>query len=268
MPTADNDGVELWYEVVGPADAETIVFVEGLGYATWMWTWQREALAEDYQLVLWDNRGVGESDVPPGPYTIPEMAGDLAAVLDDAGLDSVHLVGASMGGMIAQEYLLGYNRATSATLLCTTHGGDGAEPIPQETLDRILDVPDDLDERAAVTYKMEPATTERFRETHPEIVEQIVDWRVADPVSDQARGWQAAAVEAFDTSDRLDVLATPVLVLHGDSDRVVPVANGELLAAAIPDAAFHVVEGGPHLFFIERADTVNQHIRSFVDRHA
>jgi len=74
METVSRDGVSLAYERDGPADAETVVLVEGLGYGRWMWNWQREALADDYDLVLPDNRGTGDSDAPDGPYTIPEMA--------------------------------------------------------------------------------------------------------------------------------------------------------------------------------------------------
>ena len=121
MPYADNDGAKLAYDLDGPADAETVTFVEGLSYGTWMWNWQREAF-DEYRTLAWDHRGTGDSDEPEGPYTVAEMAGDLEAVLDDAGVERTHLVGASLGGMIAQQYALDYDRARSLTLMCTTHG--------------------------------------------------------------------------------------------------------------------------------------------------
>src|SRR6056297_2952574 len=121
MPYADNDGVSLYYEVDDPAEAdapnrgegpdgadpETVALVEGLGYGRWMWRWQRDRLADEgYRVVVWDNRGAGDSDAPEGPYSIAEMASDLDAVLDAVGVDRAHVVGASMGGMIAQQYAL------------------------------------------------------------------------------------------------------------------------------------------------------------------
>src|SRR6056297_3667710 len=140
MQTVSRDGVTLAYERDGPADAETVVLVEGLGYGRWMWNWQREALADDYDVVVPDNRGSGDSDAPEGPYTISEMAADLDAVLEDAGVESAHVVGASMGGMVAQQYALDFEKAESLTLLCTSPGGEVAEPTPPETQQRMFEV--------------------------------------------------------------------------------------------------------------------------------
>lgn len=265
MPYADNDGVQLAYERDGVDDGETVVFVCGLGYSTWMWQWQRERLADDYDLILWDNRGTGDSDVPEGPYTIPEMASDLEAVLDDAGVESAHVVGASMGGMISQQYVLDYDRAETVTLLCTTPGGPDEVPIPEETVERMFGVPEGYDERQSIRYKMKPAVTDEFWDEHDDVIEQIVDWRVETDAPDQAREWQAAGVEAFDVSDRLDEIEIPALVLHGERDRVVPVGNSDLLVEGIPNARRETFdEGGSHLFLIERADDVTDNIRRFL----
>lgn len=265
MPYADNDGVQLAYERGGVENGETIVFVCGLGYSTWMWNWQRERLADEYDLVLWDNRGAGDSDVAEGPYTIPEMASDLEAVLDDAGVESVHVVGASMGGMIAQQYALDYDRAETVSLLCTTPGGPDEKPIPGETLDRMFGVPDGYDRRQAIRYKMKPALTDQFWEVHEDVIEQIVDWRIDSDAPEQAREWQAAGVDEFDVSDRLGEIEVPALVLHGERDRVVPVENSELLVEGIPNATRETFdEGGSHLFFIERADDVTDAIHNFL----
>jgi len=263
MPTATNDGVRLSYERDGPTDAESVVFVEGLGYGPWMWRWQREALA-DYDTIVPDNRGTGDSETPEGPYTIGEMADDLAAVLDHAGVERAHVVGASMGGMIAQQFALEYGRADSLTLLCTTPGGPDAVPTPEATQQRIFDVPDEYDERERRRYKMAPAMTESFMRENEALVERIVDWRLDTDASERALSWQAAAVEAFDVHDRLDDITTPALVVHGTADRVVPVENGRLLADGLADADYLELEGAPHLLFIERAETVNDALRGFL----
>ena len=268
MPYADNDGVRLAYERDGVADGETVVFVEGLGYGRWMWQWQREALVDDYDVILWDNRGTGESDEPEGPYTIPEMANDLEAVLADAGVESAHVVGASMGGMITQQYALDFDRAATITLCCTTPGGDEAVPIPEETLDRMFNVPEGYDQRESIRYKMKPALTDEFWEANQDVVDEIVDARVETDASDQAREWQGAAVEVFDVHDRLSEIEVPALVMHGERDRVVPVGNHELIAAELEDVEVELFdEGGSHLFIIERADDVNGRLAGFLETH-
>jgi len=263
METVSRDGVSLAYERDGPGDAETVVLVEGLGYGRWMWNWQREALAEDYDLVLPDNRGTGDSDAPEGPYSIPEMAADLDAVLEDAGVDSVHVVGASMGGMIAQQYALDFERAESLTLLCTSMGGEDAVPTPPETQERMFSVPEDADEREAIRYKMAPAMTDRLADDE-ELLERIIDWRLESDAPPHAREAQGAAVAAFDASDRLGDIDVPVLIAHGTDDRVLPAENSELLHDRLPDSRLEFVEGGPHLFFVEDAETVNDHLQSFL----
>ncbi|WP_158057789.1 alpha/beta fold hydrolase [Halorussus halophilus] len=266
MAYADNDGISLYYEVDGPENEDTVVLVEGLGYGRWMWNWQRERLTNDgYQVVVWDNRGTGDSDVPDGPYTISQMAGDLEAVLESADIDSAHVVGASMGGMIAQRYALDYDRAESLALLCTSPGGDDAVPTPPETQARMFDVPEDADEREAIRYKMKPAMSDDFWTHNDDLVSDIVDWRVESDAPESAREAQAAAVAGFDASDELANVHLPTLVAHGDSDSVLPVENADLLYEGLLNARLAIFEDGPHLFFIEQAESVNDALVEFVD---
>lgn len=264
MPFATNDGTELYYDVEGPTDGEAIVLVEGLSYGTWMWDWQRPALTDPYRTIVWDNRGTGESDTPAGPYTTEQMAGDLDAVLEDAGVDTAHVVGASLGGMVAQQYALDFDRARSLALVCTSPGGEEAVPIPEDTQARMLDVPAEYDEAERIRYKMKPAFTEEFWAENPDLVDRIVDWRLETDPSDDAYEWQAAAAVAFDVSDRLADVNCPSLVLHGTDDLVVPFENGTMLSEKLPEARFEPVDGGSHLFFIERPGVVNDHLTEFL----
>lgn len=268
MPTAHNCDVSLSYDRDGPPDAPTVVFVEGLGYGKWMWRFQREPLAESYDTIVYDNRGTGDSDCPEGPYTIAEMAGDLEAVLDDAGVENAHVVGASMGGMIAQRYALKFDRAESLALLCTSHGGDDAVPVPDETLAVMFDVPEDADEREAIRHKMGPALSDGFAEANPDLVERIVDWRLESDASDAGRNAQADAVQAFDAAEELPAFPLPTLIMHGTEDRVLPVENAHALLDRLPHAELELYEGGSHLFFIEQADEVTDRLRRFLDEHA
>jgi len=272
MPYADNDGVSLFYETTEPADgaddaseAESVLLVEGLGYGRWMWRWQRDRLADEgYRVVVWDNRGTGDSDEPEGPYTVEQMASDLEAVLNAVGAERAHVVGASMGGMIAQQYALDYDRAESLGLLCTSHGGEEAIDTPQETQARMFGAPDDADERETIRYKMQPAMTDEFWAENDELISDIVGWRLDGDASEAAREAQAAGVATFDSSDRLGDIEIPVLVAHGTDDEVLPVGNADRLAQKLPTAQLAVFEGGPHLFFIEQAEQVNDRLVEFL----
>jgi pimeloyl-ACP methyl ester carboxylesterase len=267
MPRALNDDVSIHYTVDGPGDAPTVVLLEGLGYGRWMWRWLTDALADDFEVVRPDNRGTGQSDTPAGPYTAPEMAADVEAVLADHGADTVAVVGASMGGMIGQQYALEYDRTEALGLLCTSPGGPDAVETPDDVLDHIFSTPDEYGEREALKHRMEPAVSDEFYDAEPALVERILDWRLAGDADDAGRNAQAAAVEAFDVSDRVAELTLPTLVMHGTADRVLPVANGDLLADRLPAADYERVDGGAHLFFIENRELVNERVREFLESH-
>ncbi|QLG49916.1 alpha/beta fold hydrolase [Natrinema halophilum] len=288
MPQATRDGVSIYYERDdSDGDGEApVVFVQGLGYGRWMWRWQREAVDSGYDVIAPDNRGTGRSDVglPPlvprlprklrapiifklAGYSIGGLAADLEAVLDNAGIYDAHIVGASMGGMIAQRYALEYSRTKSLTLCCTSHGGPDAAPVPDETQEHMFDTPSGASEREKIRYRMRPAFNERFTNRNPHLMDQIVEWRLEQDAGDPAREAQAAAVLNFDVSDRLERLRVPTLILHGTNDEVVPVENARLLEEKIPDSRLEIVEGGSHLFFIEDDTTVNDHLLAFLDEH-
>src|SRR5271155_3320601 len=125
MPFVDNQGARIYWDEQG--HGAPVLLIMGLGYTSHMWHRTRPVLAQHYQTVVLDNRGVGKSDVPPGPYSIASMASDAAAVLDAAGTGSAHVFGVSMGGMIAQEFALQYpKRVRSLILGCTASGGPHA----------------------------------------------------------------------------------------------------------------------------------------------
>lgn len=283
MPTVRREGVELYYEHEA-GDGRPVVFVQGLGVGRWSWRWQRDALAGTYELLLPDNRGTGRSEaalpplVPRLPrvlrlllfvklvgYSTAGLAADLEAVLADAGVERAHVVGASLGGMIAQQYALDYDRAASLSLLCTTHGGDEAAPIPEETLEQMFEVPEGANERETVRHRMAPALTDAFVEENPETIEQIVDWRLEQDAGQVARESQGAAGVNFDVSERVEDIDVPTLIVHGTADRVVPVENGDMLAEKIPKSEYERIEGAPHLLMIENHERVNDALQSFLD---
>ncbi len=264
MPRVTREGTSIHYAVDGASDGPTVLLLEGLGYGRWMWHWLTDDLADEYEVLRPDNRGTGDSDAPAGPYTIAEMAADARAVLDDHGVDSVHVCGASMGGMIAQELALADDRVASLALLCTSPGGEDAVEMPAAVREHVFSPPEDADPRERIRYLMEPAVSDDCYEREPDLVERIVDWRLTGDATPAGREAQAAGVAAFDATDRLGDLSVPTLILHGTADRVLPVENAELLSAHLPDATVELIEDGPHLFFIEERDRIDARIRSFL----
>ena len=226
-----------------------LVLVHGLGYARWGWEPVAESLAAQFEVVLLDNRGIGESDAPPGPYTATEMAEDVVGVLDEAGIARAHLVGTSLGGMIAQEIALtAPERIEQLVLVCTTTGGAKAALMPDVTLRLIAEAPT-LDPLVALRKFVENALAPGAPE---ELVERILAHRLRTAQPLEAWLAQAAAGQTFDAWERLPELEAPVLVLHGTEDVVVDPANADLLASRIRGARLEWFPGCGHLLFWEQ----------------
>lgn len=269
MPTVTNDGTELHYTIDGD-DGPVVVAIEGLGYGRWMWQFATDALKDEFVVIRPDNRGTGNSETPQGPYTVEAMATDVRAVLEDYRSHNektghVHLLGASMGGMIALSYAYQYDDVESLALFCTSPGGELATATPDDVLAHIMSAPENANERETIRHRMAPAVSDDFYEREPELVEQIIDWRLDGDASDEGREAQAAAVIGFDGADWLGAIDVPTLLLHGTDDRVLPVANGDVLAEELPNVTYERIEGGDHLFFIEERERVNDRLRSFLE---
>jgi pimeloyl-ACP methyl ester carboxylesterase len=238
-----------------------ILLIHGLGYARWGWEPVADLLARRYELVLLDNRGIGESDAPPGPYTVAEMAADVLGVLDAAGLERAHVVGTSLGGMIAQELALtAPHRVDRLVLVCTTPGGPHAAPMPLQTAQLIAEAPT-LEPLVALRRFVENALAP---DPPKETVERILAHRLETAQPPAAWAAQAAAGAAFDVWDRLPALAAPTLVVHGTADVVVDPANAELLALRIPDARLDWFEGCGHLLFWEEPERFRTIVGEFL----
>jgi 3-oxoadipate enol-lactonase len=261
-----NGDVRLEYELIG--DGEPLLLVQGLGYTRDGWGELPRLLAESFRVAYYDNRGVGRSDVPPGPYTVRALAEDAVAVLDAAGIDRAHVVGASLGGMVAQELALGWSdRVDRLVLACTTPGGVRAYPLPERSLHVFAQfalLPPEEALLLAVKNSLADATVAE----RPDLVEAVYRYRLdnAPPLD----GWQAqlAAGSTHDAHDRLGAIAAPTLVLTGTADNVIDPRNSELLREAIPAARLERIDGAGHIFFWEEPERAAQLIRSFLEDRA
>jgi 3-oxoadipate enol-lactonase len=259
MSTTLLEGVRLAYDVDGVG--EPMLLIQGLGYGRGGWGPARELLARRFQVASFDNRGFGESDAPPGPYTTPQLAGDALAVLDAAEIDTVHVVGISLGGMVAQELVLASPERVRTLVLCaTTPGGATAYPMPEQTV-ALMGRQPHLDPQDALRLFVENALSPKPR---PGLVDEIVAYRVASP-PDPAGWWALAGAGAtHDAMARLGDIRVPTLIVHGTADNVVDARNARLLADAIDDARLELFEGVGHLLPWERPEEFTALVEEFL----
>ena len=250
------------WESVG--EGPPLLLIHGLGYTRHGWGPARGLLAERFRVISCDNRGIGESDVPAGPYTAAELAADTLRVLDEAGVERANVVGTSLGGMVAQELaLVAPERVERLVLACTTAGGAGAYPLPQRTVDLFTVFPT-LPFEEGLRLMVRNALADATAESRPALVDEIYAYRLAN--QPPLPGWQAqaAAGAAFDGSTRLGEIGMPTLVLHGTADNVVDHRNAEILAREIPGARLEWFEGCGHLFFWEEPERFARVVTEFL----
>jgi pimeloyl-ACP methyl ester carboxylesterase len=264
MPIAKINGVELYYEEHG--QGEPLVLVPGFGTGLWIWYRQVPAFAERFRTIVFDPRGVARSQAPDAPFTMRDLADDLAALLEGLKVEKAHVLGASFGGFVAQEFALAHpERTRSLVLCCTSYGGTGHVPPAPETLAAIASTKG-LNTAERVRENLLLAFSPRFVGEQPEEVERVIRLRAESDVPESAYLRQLQAAVAFDAAARVGEIKAPTLVVTGDADRIVPHENSSNLAAAIPGARLRVIDGGSHAFFIEQAGEFNRAVVEFV-RH-
>lgn len=262
MPFAENHGTKIYWDEQG--QGQPVLLIMGLGWASNMWHRTRPVLTARYRTIALDNRGAGRSDLPPGPYPIATMASDAAAVLDATGIESAHLVGASMGGMIAQEFALQFpKRVRSLILACTAAGGPHAVQAETEAIQLLFRQDANPKERAeAAVPFIYDASTPRER------IDQ--DLRVLSEAYSTPEGYaaQLQGILAWEAYSRLPQISTPTLVIHGMNDRLVPVANADLIAGRIPGARLVKLANASHIFMTDQPVTAHQFFSEFLSAQA
>jgi pimeloyl-ACP methyl ester carboxylesterase len=222
----------------------------------WPRSWVR-ALERDFRVIAVDNRGTGYSRFAPTPFTMPDLADDVSAVLDDAEVDSATVLGISMGGMIAQEVALRHPERVDALMLIATRppAPAFASPDASESMWGLLRPPG-RNETLRVFLKRlwTDATASGFAERHPEAIDELVEQIAERPTPRQMLLHQLRAVNGWGHADRLASIAVPTTVVHGDEDRLLDAENGRRLAALIPGARYVELEGVGHLPPLEAPD--------------
>ena len=264
MPVATVNDIELNYKLEGEGE-ETIVLVNGLADDLETWVLQvDDFLAEGYRVLRFDNRGIGASSCPAGPYSSRMLADDAKALVDSLGITDFHLMGVSMGGMIAQEYALAYPAdLRSVTFACTY-----AAPGP--FCSRMFSMWADMAPVLGVPFVMRDVTLWAF--TLPffeQRTAELEEFETAMRYMDQpvhAYLAQLAVIQGHDTTSRLGEITTPSLVLAGEEDILIPVALSRRIHEGIPGSEWATTKGG-HGCIWEHPAEFNRTYLDFVDRH-
>ena len=264
MPIARVNGIDINYRLEGDG-AETIVLVNGLADDLESWLFQMDDLLEaGYRVLRFDNRGIGQTTAPPGPYTSRMLADDAKGLVDELGITGFHMMGVSMGGMIAQEFAIDHGADLKTVTLACTYAAPGA------FCSRMFSMWADMAPVNGVPFIMRDvalwAFTVPFFEEREDEAKEFEAGMAELPMSIEAYLAQLHVIQAHDTTDRLGSIAVPTLVLAGEEDILIPVRLSRRLQESIPGAEWATSAGG-HACMWEHSSPFNQTFLAFLDKH-
>ena len=241
-----------------------LVLVQGMGFDHSGWEPVLRKLRRRFRLVLVDNRGTGRSDRPAGSFAVADMAGDVVAVLDAAGVGRAHVLGASLGGMVAQELAITHpERVDRLVLACTTPGWPFGYPMPAASV-RLIAATHGMPPEAALRRHTENALSARTVAGRPGLVDRLVEFQRSRRPDEKTLSAQAAAGARYAGHRRQGRIRARTLVMHGSADTVVDPRNARLLAGSIPGARLVIFPGLGHLLFWEDPDGFADAVASFL----
>ena len=259
-----TDGTRIHYEVTGKTGATPVLMIQGLGASKNAWNLQRIAMATRFRIISFDNRGAGRSDKPTEPFTLEQMADDAIAVLDAAGIETAHVVGASMGGVISQIVAVKYpQRVRSLTLVCTACRN---HPWRQELLQSWAKTAEEKGMievgKEAAQWVMSPRS---FRRLVPAFT-----W-MGPLAALRPRHSFVSQIDAIlntreDLVDQLSTISAPTMVIVGNQDILTPRGDSEEIAERIPNAELVVISGAAHGLMMEHSSTFNKILIEFLQR--
>ncbi|MEZ5428497.1 MAG: alpha/beta hydrolase [Pyrinomonadaceae bacterium] len=263
MPYAENNGTKIYWTEQGAGDP--LLLIMGLGGTHKEWRRLLPALTEKYRVITFDNRGTGETVFSNEPFSISLMASDAKAVLDAAGAESAHVLGMSMGGMIAQEFAINYpEKLRSLVLAVTACGGSETVLAKTEVLFTLQGRGSETPEEAfwaMAPYIYDPGTPR-------EMLEEDLAVREGKFTTPENFMRQLGAIIAWPgTFSRLSGIKAPTLVLHGKNDQLIPCANARILADAIPDSKIVELDDSSHIFTTDQTEKSAEAILGFLEKN-
>ena len=266
MSVIQVNGIDLYYKIQGSSENEPLLLIAGFDSDSSTWAAMMRSLVQQYRVIRFDNRGIGQSSAPDSPYSIKQMAADAVALLDYLNISQVHVAGHSMGGQIAQELALAHpEKIQSLILLSSWAKGDGQ-------FKSLIELFGDLTQKLeGILYQkvlLPWLFTDAFYSI-PGTMEQLINLIEDYPFPATPHGLyhQSRAILGSDTSDRLVNIHCPTLVMVGKEDILTPVRFSEQLAQGIPNAELVILEQGGHAVVVESADTVAKVMLDFLRKH-
>jgi pimeloyl-ACP methyl ester carboxylesterase len=265
VPRANVNGINIYYQDHG--EGEPLVLIQGFGGGHEGWFFQTRSFRKHHRVIVFDNRGMGKSDKSPEPYTIVTMTEDTINLMDYLGLEKAHILGTSLGGIVAQELAISYPERVNKLVLVSTHTGEGEVSDVHPDLIRVLGIDEEAKEMnlESVDFHESIGTIVALsfnRKIYRTILVPMAKYQIRRVGID---GYleQMKAVQGHVTYDRLERIEAQTLVLTGSEDRIVSSRASKRIAELIPDSKLVVVEGGSHAFNIEMKSRFNREVLDF-----
>ncbi len=241
------NGIKLYYERIG--SGTPILLIPGVGGGNWLWDGVR-ALSNRFDLIMPHLRGSGRSEKPDKPYSVKQFSDDICSLVNELGLDNLHVIGVSLGGFVAQQFTVDWKKnVKTLTLVCTSAGGRNQLGPRGDILSRMIRLRGKTkSERLMDAYRLN--FTDDFMTNNPDEIKRITDWRVKYPQPEFAYYRQILAGAGFDGVNLELINRLPVLIIAGKDDPLVPLVDVRKLHSLLPNSMLKVFEG-KHLFFFE-----------------
>jgi pimeloyl-ACP methyl ester carboxylesterase len=261
MPLARLNGIHISYQVEG--EGEPLVLIMGFTASRIGWMPQLRFLKKYYRVITFDNRGVGKSDKPPGPYSTRMMADDTVKLMGLLGIEKAHILGVSMGGMIAQELAINYPQRVMKLVLASTYASQ--DETSGDTLEqaKFLQLTPEKKVGAMVGLAFNKPL---YRFIFGLLARVQIGFRGASGRVGIAG--QSEACLTHNTLERLSSITAPTLVIVGTGDRIIKPVSSEVIAGKIPNAKLVKVEGGSHYFSFEMKNVFNREVLNFLKSDA
>lgn len=266
MSVIQVNGIDLFYTVQGSRENDPLLLVAGFDSDSSTWAAMMPLLVEQYRVLRFDNRGIGQTSAPDSPYSIEQMASDAAALLDYLNISKLHIAGHSMGGQIAQELALAHPEKIQSLILLSSWASR------DDKFNSLIEMFGDLTQKLEGTLYQKVLLPWLFTDAFysaPGTMEQLINLIKNQPFPPTPHGLyhQSRAILSSDTSNRLTDIHCPTLVVVGKEDLLTPIRFSQQLAQGIPKAELAILEHGGHAFVVESADAVAKVMLDFLAKH-
>jgi pimeloyl-ACP methyl ester carboxylesterase len=258
MPKVKVNDIEMYYEFLG--QGKPIVLIRGWGSSSQSWSKPLlDRLSQHYKLIIFDNRGTGRTDKPDIKYSIEMMADDTAGLLDALNIPRVHIVGFSMGGMIAQKFAVKYPEKTDGLVIACSNPNTHITPKPErivEVMEMMISPPDGMSRRELQKMIMALYSTPEYITEHGEALLNAQLSANVIPTPGYARRRQLDAIKEFSSLEELYLIKSSTLVMHGEKDAWVPFENSKIITDKIPYARLVLFKESGHAFIEQRSEMI------------